>query len=202
MPPSPSRVRVQRSRDQLESAIEAALDPGRFVSERACFAFVSDLDEVAGDLARLVESEPQRATALYEAFLAGCQEKANEVDDSSGELGMFVGGLFQGWIRARQAMRASPDETAARLLRWMDDDQFGFTLTLAADAARVLDRAGLAAFAGQVRARFEAGRAAGARGRWDDVPRTLLVATIPARGRRDDRWNRGLPGQSRPVDHW
>lgn len=160
----------------LESAIEAALDPDRFVSERACFTFVSNLDEVAGDLARLVESEPQRATALYETFVAGCQEKANEVDDSGGELGMFVAGQFQGWIRARQAMRASPDETAARLLRWMDDDQFGFTLKLAADAARVLDRTGLAAFAGQVSARFEAGRAAGARARWDDVLRTLLLA--------------------------
>ncbi|TMC05991.1 MAG: hypothetical protein E6J41_20205 [Chloroflexi bacterium] len=176
MPPSPSRVRARRSSDPLESAIEAALDPGRFVSERACFTFVSELDEVAGDLARLVESEPQRATALYEAFVAGCQEKANEVDDSSGDLGMFVTELFQGWIRARQAMRASPDETAARLLRWMDDDQFGFTLDLPAGAARVLDRAGLAAFAGQVRARFEATRAAGARGRWDDVLRTLLLA--------------------------
>jgi hypothetical protein len=142
MPPSPSRVRARRSRDPLEGAIEAALDPGRFVSERAGFAFVSDLDEVAGDLARLVESEPERAAALYEAFMAGCQEKANEVDDSGGELGMFVAGLFQGWIRARQAMRASRDETAARLLKWMDDDQFGFTLDLPADAARVLDRPG------------------------------------------------------------
>ena len=72
MPPSPSRVRAGRSRDPLESAIEAALDPGRFVSEQAGFAFVSDLDEVAGDLARLVESEPQRSVAPYEAFLAGC----------------------------------------------------------------------------------------------------------------------------------
>jgi tetratricopeptide (TPR) repeat protein len=176
MPPSSSRVRARRSRDPLESAIEAALDPGRFVSERACYAFVSGLDEVAGELARLVESEPQRAAALYEAFVAGCPEKANEVDDSSGDQGMFVAGLFQGWIRARQAMGASADETAARLLRWMDDDQFGFTLTLPADAAGVLDRAGLAAFAGQVRARFEAGRAAGARGRWDDVLRALLLA--------------------------
>jgi hypothetical protein len=172
MSPSPSRSRARRSSDPLESAIEAALDPGRFVSERAGFAFVSDLDRVAGDVARLVESEPQRAAALYEAFVAGCQEKANEVDDSGGELGMFVSGLFQGWIRGRQAMRASPDETAARLLRWMDDDRFGFTLDLPADAARVLDRAGLASFAGQVRTRFEADP----RGRWDRVLRTLLLA--------------------------
>src|SRR5947207_2702498 len=212
MPPSPSRVRARRSSDPLESAIEAALDPGRFVSERACYAFVSGLDEVAGDLARLVESEPQRAAALYETFVAGCQEKANEVDDSGGDLGMFVAGLFQGWIRARQAMRASPDETAARLLRWMDDDQFGFTLDLPADAARVLDRAGLAAFAGQVRARFEAGRAARAFGRWDQVLRPLLLAQKDvdayARLAEDTRVSRDdchamatmLVGRRRPED--
>jgi hypothetical protein len=76
----------------------------------------------------VAHTNSQRATAVYEAFLAGCQEKANEVDDSSGELGMFVARLFQGWIRARQAMRASPDETAARMLR-CTDDEFGFTLT-------------------------------------------------------------------------
>jgi hypothetical protein len=40
----------------------------------------------------------------------------------------------------------------------------------------VLERAGLAAFAGQVRVRFEAGRAADARGRWDDILCTLLLA--------------------------
>src|SRR2546421_10269562 len=98
MPAPSSRVRARRSRDPLQSAIEAALDPGRFVSERACYAFISGLDEVADELAQLVESEPQRAAALYEAFVAGCQEKANEVDDSSGDQGMFVAGLFQGWI--------------------------------------------------------------------------------------------------------
>src|SRR5215472_14069695 len=64
MPPSPGRVRARRSRDPLERAIEAALGPGRFISERARYTFVSDLDEVVGDLARLVESEPQWAAAL------------------------------------------------------------------------------------------------------------------------------------------
>jgi hypothetical protein len=39
---------------------------------------------------------------LCETFLAGCNAKAEEIDDSDGELGMFAGGLFCGWIKARQ----------------------------------------------------------------------------------------------------
>lgn len=179
----PNQARRRGSRDPLERTVETSLDPGRFVSERSCSAFVSDLDEVAGELDGLIESEPERAAALLAAFLAGCQEKANEVDDSSGELGMFVAGLFRCWILARQAMRASPDETASRLLRWMDDDPFGFAHDLEAQAAGVLDGVGLAAFAAQVRARFESAGGAGddrrsdyARRRWGQALRTVLLA--------------------------
>jgi hypothetical protein len=35
----------------------------------------------------------ERAVTLYELFLAGCYEKAEELDDSSGGFGMFVEGL-------------------------------------------------------------------------------------------------------------
>lgn len=141
--------------DPLEREIEAALDPGRFVYDRACFSFVRDIEEVENKIAKLIQSAPARATALYEAFLAGCYEKANEVDDSSGSLGMFVTGLFCGWIKACQAAGAAPDETATRLLAWMDDDPFGFCHQLEKDAVKVLDKAGLASLVEQVRARFD-----------------------------------------------
>jgi hypothetical protein len=55
--------------------------------DRACFHFVSDLDEVAAKIAKLTNTDPARAVALYETFLAGCHEKAEEVNDSSGSLG-------------------------------------------------------------------------------------------------------------------
>ena len=64
-----------------------------------------------------MRSAPARAVALYETFLAGSYEKAEELDDSSGNFGMFVDGLFRGWVKARQAAGADPDETARRLLR-------------------------------------------------------------------------------------
>ena len=139
-----------------EQRIEAALDPGRYVSDRGCFAFVSDLEEVAADLARLVATDPESAVILYETLVAGCTEKANEVDDSSGALGSFVVALIQGWVTARPAAGARPDRTASRLLAWVDDDPFGFCHELVQDVAEVLDQAGRAALIGAVRARFEA----------------------------------------------
>jgi poly-beta-hydroxyalkanoate depolymerase len=40
---------------------------------------------------------------MYETFIAACYEKADEVDDSAGYLGMFGGSLFARWVTARQA---------------------------------------------------------------------------------------------------
>jgi hypothetical protein len=93
---------------------------------------------------RLISTEPARAAALYEAFLAGCFAKAEEVDDSSGSLGVFAAGLFCGWAWSWQAAGSDPGQTAARLLVWMDDDPYGFCLGPEKDLAGVLDEAGLA----------------------------------------------------------
>lgn len=87
--------------DPVEQRIEAALAPGRFVADRACFSFVGDLEAVEREIADLVEVAPGRAVGLYEAFLAGCYGKADEVDDSSDSLGMFVTSLCCGWVQAR-----------------------------------------------------------------------------------------------------
>jgi len=140
---------------QVEQLIEAALAPGRFISYNASWDFVSGLEAVEKQIAGLVRTAPDVAVSLYETFLAGCNEKAEEIDDSSGSLGQFVGELFCGWIKARQAADADPDETATRLLAWMDDDPYGFCYQLEKDAAKVLNKAGLAAFERQVRARLD-----------------------------------------------
>ena len=159
------------SRDPLEREIEAALDPGRFVGDRSCFSLLSDLEEVESDIAPLLESAPDRAVALYEAFLAGCYEKVEELDDSSGAFGMFVEELFCGWVKARQAAGAAPEETAARLLGWMDDDPYGFCYGLETKVASVLDKAGLAALVAQVRERFTSSK----QRRWAEVLRALHI---------------------------
>jgi tetratricopeptide (TPR) repeat protein len=141
--------------DPLEQEIEAALQPGFFIKYRAGSAFVEDLDCVEEKIAKLVRSAPARAVALYETFLAGCYEKAEELDGSSGNFGMFVAGLFRGWVKACQAAGADPDGTARRLVTWMEDDAYGFCHQIERDLVKVLEKRGLAAFERRIRERFD-----------------------------------------------
>lgn len=66
--------------DPLEHEIELTLNPGAFIPDRACLSFVSDLAEVAAKIAKLTKTDPARAIALHETLLAGCYEKAEELD--------------------------------------------------------------------------------------------------------------------------
>ena len=141
---------------RMEQLIESTLAPGRFISYNANYDFVGDLEAAEKKIASLIPTKPELAVSLYETFLAGCNLKAEEIDDSSGSLGQFVDELFCGWIKTRQAAGADPDETATRLLAWMDDDPYGFCYELEKDAAKVFNKAGLAAFEKQIRARFDA----------------------------------------------
>jgi len=102
--------------DPLEQEIEAALQPGSFIKYGAGWSFVEGLDRVEEKIARLVGSAPAHAVALYETFLAGCYEKAEELDDSSGNFGMFVDGLSSaaGSRRARRPA-ATPERRRAAL---------------------------------------------------------------------------------------
>jgi tetratricopeptide (TPR) repeat protein len=136
--------------------MELALNPGEFIPDRACFSFVGGLEEVADETAKLIGTDPARAAALYETFLAGCYEKAEEFHDSGGYLGQFVAGLIRGWIKARQASGADPDETAVRLLARMDNDPCALCYEVEKDAAKAFNKAGMAAFERRIRARFEA----------------------------------------------
>jgi hypothetical protein len=141
-------------RDPMDNAIEDALDPGQYIGWNEGYSFVSHLQHLEGEIAKVVKSDPARAVTLYETFLAGCNAKADDVDDSDGEFGTFAGGLYCGWIKARQAAGADRGETVKLLLAWMDDDPYGFCNDLELSAVKVLDRAGREAFEQEVRARF------------------------------------------------
>jgi len=181
--------KARANADPIEQEIELALNPGVFIPDRACFSFTSDLDEVTAKIAKLTTSDSARAVTLYETFLAASYSKVEELDDSSGSFGQFVDELYCGWIKARQAEGANPDETASRLLAWMDDDEYGFCYHLEKDAAKVFNKANLAAFVTQIRARFD-DAAKGApktdgtlkdrpeyvRRHWGEVLRTLYAA--------------------------
>ena len=112
-------------RDSMDGRIESALRPGRFIRWNEGFSFVSDLRHLEGEIVTVMNADPARAVALYETFIAGCNLKAEEIDDSDGDLGTFAHGLFCGWIQARQAAAADRGETARLLLAWMDDDDYG-----------------------------------------------------------------------------
>lgn len=130
-----------------------------------------------------------QAVASYETFLAGCYEKAEEIDDSSGCFGDFVGKLHCAWIKAGQAAGADPNDIATQLVAWMEADPYGFCHDLERDAAKVLNTVGLAALIKHVRERFDvAGTTKGApdgssprdaayaRRRWGEALRTLYLA--------------------------
>lgn len=175
--------------DPLECQIERSLMPGAFISDGGCYEFVSRLEGVKERIDALLDSDAARSVTLCESLLAGCYQKAEELDDSSGSLGQFVDELFSAWIKARQAARSDPDDTAAKLLKWMDADEYGFCSQLEVSAAEALDQTGLAAFERLIRARFEAAATASAAGggaarqhpeylrrRWGEALRTIYLA--------------------------
>lgn len=147
--------RRRKQSDPLEQAIELVLAPGTFISYGAASSFVDDVQNVASDIGKIIKSEPERAALLLETFIGACHEKAEEIDDSTGNFGMLVEDLFLDWIKARQAATHDPDETAKFLLSWMEDDPYGFCHNLDRQVVKVLDRKGLEAFVGQIRAKFD-----------------------------------------------
>ncbi|MGH7822519.1 MAG: hypothetical protein ACREQ9_22385 [Candidatus Binatia bacterium] len=67
--------------DPLEQEIESSLRPGYFIKYGAAWSFVEGLEQVEDKIAKLVRGAPARAVALFETFLAGAYEKAEELDD-------------------------------------------------------------------------------------------------------------------------
>jgi len=149
---------TRRRNDNLQRAVESALAPGVFIGYRESWDFVELFEAVRAEIVSLIEKdEAGRAVALLEIFIAGCYEKSEEIDDSSGNFGMFVESLFCNWIGARQAAGAEPDETVRMLISWMEDDDYGYCHRLEREAVKVLDHAGLGAFERAVRDRVSGG---------------------------------------------
>jgi uncharacterized Zn finger protein len=122
---------------------------------------VQGLERIARSIDGLVAEAPARAADLFETFLAGCYQKSEEIDDSSGGFGELMQQLCCRWVRARQAAGSSAGETVGTLLRWRERDGYGYTYELEGKLVEVLDQAGLAALAREAKVRFdEAGKEA------------------------------------------
>ncbi|MBN2719445.1 MAG: hypothetical protein JXX14_26575 [Deltaproteobacteria bacterium] len=164
----------------LEVEIERALAPGHFVDWREGYAFIRRLEQVEETISGLVDASPDCAADLYETFLAGCFEKAEEIDDSSDYLGMFITELFKGWVLARKSEAANPEETALRLLKWMDDDPYGYTDGMEKDICGVFSKKGRDAFAAVIKSRFEEHANAPrpfVRQKWANVLKTIYATS-------------------------
>ncbi len=133
--------------DNLERDIERALSPGRYIGHRERADFIEAVEAVKAKITPLIpqDQEAARAVALLELFIAGCYEKGEEIDDSGGGFGQFVGALFCDWIRARQAAGVDPEETVKLLYSWVKTDDYGYCHDLEKAAIAVLDRGGLRA---------------------------------------------------------
>lgn len=146
----------RKSKDQLITSIERALAPGYFISYNRSWGFVSDLGDVQKKLDALVAGgEAERAIGLFEIFLAGCYEKADEIDDSGGSFGDFFQDLLCSWIKARTKAGCDPVETVKQILGWMENDNYGFCYQIEADVAKALDKEGRSAFTRHFQDKFE-----------------------------------------------
>src|SRR6266705_878052 len=137
------RTAKGKHKDPLEKAIEAALDEGTYVSYKTAPNFVDDVEQVAKRIQQLIPSEPGRAARLYAVFISACHEKADEVDDSSGNFGMFIEDLFAGWIKASRAAHREPASIAEFLISWMENDPYGFCHDLERVVTPLLDKPAL-----------------------------------------------------------
>ena len=142
--------------NSLMSQMENALDIGRFISYNEGWNFIQGLEDIKKRIDYLVENgEAGETIHLYEMFLSGCYEKADEIDDSSGSLGMFFEALFCSWVRARQKAECSSKETIYQILKWMDNDDYGFCYNIEKSVVKVLNRDGLLLFEASIQTRFD-----------------------------------------------
>jgi hypothetical protein len=149
-------MKKKRNVDPLISQIELVLDLGQFISYNQSWDFVHDLEDTKNKIDDLMESgKADRAVRLYEMFLSGCYEKAEEIDDSGGNLGMFFQDLFLSWIKARQKAGRAAEETVGEILNWMENDDYGFCYDIEKEVAKVLNKAGFLLFRQHFQDRFE-----------------------------------------------
>ncbi len=149
-------MKKRRNVDPLVLQIELALDLGQFISYKQSWDFVHDLEDTKNKIDDLMESgEADRAVRLYEMFLSGCYEKAEEIDDSGGNLGTFFQDLFLSWIKARQKAGHAVEETVGDILNWMENDDYGFCYDIEKEVVEVLNKAGFLLFRQHFQDRFE-----------------------------------------------
>ena len=133
-------MRNRTSEDSLAETIEAALCLGKSIGYNQSREFIGSLEGVKKQLdGLLADGQARRACELYEIFLAGCHEKAEEIHDSLGTFDTFFRELFCGWIKARQTVGHDPAGTVSDILGWLDYDEHEFCRDFDGEIVSVLD---------------------------------------------------------------
>jgi tetratricopeptide (TPR) repeat protein len=132
-------MRAPTKDDPMFAEIERALMPGKYIRYSETCEFVQGLERVQEKLVALTTGGTEGAVRLYEVFLSGCYEKIEECDDSSAYLSMFFHGLFCSWIKARQVMGLSAEETVGQILKWKEHDNYGFCHRIEPEVVKALD---------------------------------------------------------------
>jgi len=145
----------QRRLESIVSDVEEAVNLGSFVSYRQSWDYVQRLENVKSKIDGVATKKAaKQCVPLYEMFLSGCYEKADEVDDSSGRFGDFFQELFCSWIEARQNAGYEAEQSVYQMFKWMDNDEYGLLHDVEKSLVEVLDREGLALFEARIRSRF------------------------------------------------
>jgi len=74
-------------------------------------------------------------------------------------VGMFFEELFCSWVEARQKARYADEETIHHILKWMDNDAYGFCCNIEQKLVKALNRQGLSLFETCIQSRFDAAKA-------------------------------------------
>jgi len=140
----------------LIKQIENALRLDTFIPYDRASAFIDDLERAKDKIDVLLENgKAKQAVYLYEIFLSGCYEKAEEIDDSGGNLGMFFEELFCSWINARQKAKYYPKKTIDSVLKWMENDDYGFCYKIEKSIVKIFYRDELRIFQLSIMSRFD-----------------------------------------------
>ena len=73
-------MRKSEKHDPLVAEIERELAPGQFIRYDEMSDFVDGLERVSKELSSLTDNDAEKAVRLYELFLSGCYEKAEEME--------------------------------------------------------------------------------------------------------------------------
>lgn len=150
---------AQKQADPLIHTIECALDLGQYISYNDSWDFIHSLEDAKNNIDIIVKETPQRAFQLYEIFMHGCCEKIEELDDSSGNMGMFFEDLFCSWVKARQKSKCSPVETLELIRKWKEHDDYGLCHEIEKRLIPVFDKKTIDLFEKTIHSEIEEGQA-------------------------------------------